>query len=98
MAKIVKLKDRESNNILPITRSTVVEMNEGISVEEKFENIEQTLRSLANLASLKPELGGEHSGFAVFDALMGRVTSLKTNYGIDNEKLYKFQKTLSRKK
>ena len=43
MAKIVKLKDRESNNILPITRSTVVEMNEGISVEEKFENIEQTL-------------------------------------------------------
>ena len=58
---------------------------------------EQTLRSLANLASLKPELGGEHSGFAVFDALMGRVTSLKTNYGIDNEKLMKFQKTLSGK-
>ena len=58
---------------------------------------EQTLRSLANLASLKPELGGEHSGFAVFDAMMGRVTSLKTNYGIDNEKLYKFQKTLSGK-
>ena len=56
---------------------------------------EQTLRSLANLASLKPELGGEHSGFAVFDALMGRVTSLKTNYGVDNEKLMKFQKTLS---
>ena len=56
---------------------------------------EQTLKSLANLASLKPELGGEHSGFAVFDALMGRVTSLKTNYGIDNEKLYKFQKTLT---
>ena len=43
MAKIVKLKDRESNNILPITMSTVVEMNEGISVEEKFENIDQTL-------------------------------------------------------
>ena len=58
---------------------------------------EQTLRSLANLASLKPELGGEHSGFAVFDAMMGRVTSLKTNYGIDNEKLMKFQKTLSGK-
>ena len=55
----------------------------------------QTLKSLANLASLKPELGGEHSGFAVFDAMMGRVTSLKTNYGIDNEKLAKFQKTLS---
>lgn len=58
---------------------------------------EQTLKSLANLASLKPELGGEHSGFAVFDAMMGRVTSLKTNYGIDNEKLMKFQKTLSGK-
>ena len=58
---------------------------------------EQTLKSLANLASLKPELGGEHSGFAVFDAMMGRVTSLKTNYGIDNEKLAKFQKTLSGK-
>ena len=43
MAKIVKLKDRKSNNILPITRSTVVEMNEGISVEEKFKNIEQIL-------------------------------------------------------
>ena len=56
---------------------------------------EQTLKSLANLASLKPELGGEHSGFAVFDAMMGRITSLKTNYGIDNEKLAKFQKTLS---
>lgn len=42
MAKVVKLKDRQSNPILPLTRSTAVEMNEGISVEEKFKNIENS--------------------------------------------------------
>lgn len=42
MAKVVKLKDRHANPILPLTRSTAVEMNEGISVEEKFKNIENS--------------------------------------------------------
>ena len=42
MAKIVKLKDRHSNPIFPLTRSTAVEMNDGMSVEEKFKNIEKS--------------------------------------------------------
>ena len=56
---------------------------------------ERLLTALNNIASLKPELGASHAGFAVFDAMLGRVTSLKTNYGIDNEKLLEFQKTLT---
>ncbi|MEX0084628.1 hypothetical protein AB2T90_19540 [Clostridium butyricum] len=58
---------------------------------------QQMMTALANLASLKPKLGAEHAGFAVFDAMAGRVTSLKTNYGIDNSMLYEFQKGLSGK-
>ena len=42
MARIVKLNDRHSNPIFPLTRSTAVEMNDGMSVEEKFKNIEQS--------------------------------------------------------
>lgn len=56
------------------------------------------LEQLANLASLKPELGAGHAGFAVFDWLNGLVTSLKRNYGIDNEVLRNYLKTLPDKK
>lgn len=61
----------------------------GINPDEKM------MTALGNLASLKPELGASHAGFAVFDAMAGRVTSLKTNYGIDNAVLSEFQKKLS---
>ena len=55
---------------------------------------ERVQRALANTASLRPELGGDHAGFAVYDALNGKISSLKMNYGITNEKLHDFYKTL----
>ena len=55
---------------------------------------ERIQRALANTASLRPDLGGDHAGFAVYDALNGDISSLKTNYGITNKKLHDFYKTL----
>ena len=55
---------------------------------------EGDLEQLANMASLKPELGAGHAGFSVFDWLNGLTTSLKRNYGIDNEVLINYLKTL----
>ena len=55
---------------------------------------ERIQRALANTASLRPDLGGDHAGFAVYDALNGKISSLKMNYGITNEKLHDFYKTL----
>lgn len=56
------------------------------------------LMQVGNLGSLKPELGAEHAGFAIFDWLNGRVTPLKTNYGIGNENLQQYLKKLPDKK
>lgn len=39
MAKVTKLKDRQNNEILPLTRATLVEMNNGISVQTAIDNI-----------------------------------------------------------
>ena len=55
---------------------------------------ERVQRALANTASLRPDLGGDHAGFAVYDALNGNISSLKNNYGITNKKLHDFYKTL----
>ena len=55
---------------------------------------ERVQKALANTASLRPDLGGDHAGFAVYDALNGDISSLKTNYGITNKKLHDFYKTL----
>lgn len=55
---------------------------------------ERIQRALANTAALRPDLGGDHAGFAVYDAINGRISSLKMNYGITNEKLHDFYKTL----
>lgn len=54
---------------------------------------ERVQKALANTASLRPDLGGDHAGFAVYDALNGDMSSLK-NYGITNKKLHDFYKTL----
>lgn len=43
MAKLVKLKDRNSNEILPLTRSTLVEMNSGESAQEKIDSLEDSI-------------------------------------------------------
>ena len=55
---------------------------------------ERVQKALANTASLRPDLGGDHAGFAVYDAINGKISSLKMNYGITNEKLHDFYKTL----
>lgn len=52
MAKVVKLKDRQSNPILPLTRSTLVEMNSGESAQEKIDSLEDSLLDIEyNLAN-----------------------------------------------
>lgn len=43
MAKKVKLKDRLGNQILPITRATTVEMNDGTNMQEKLDSIEDNI-------------------------------------------------------
>lgn len=43
MAKSVKLKDRNNNQILPITRATTVEMNDGTNMQEKLDSIEDNI-------------------------------------------------------
>ena len=43
MAKKVKLKDRNNNQILPITRATIVEMNDGTNMQEKLDSIEDNI-------------------------------------------------------
>lgn len=43
MAKPIKLKDRNSNEILPLTRSTLVEMNSGESAQEKIDSLEDSI-------------------------------------------------------
>lgn len=42
MAKVVKLKDKHANPILPITRATVVEMNDGLSLQTAYDAINST--------------------------------------------------------
>lgn len=41
MAKVVKLQDRQNNQIIPVTRSVAVEMNDGTSLENKISSIFQ---------------------------------------------------------
>lgn len=43
MAKSVKLKDRNNIQILPITRATTVEMNDGTNMQEKLDSIEDNI-------------------------------------------------------
>ena len=42
MAKPIKLKDRQSNEILPLTRATLVEMNSGVSLQTAYDGINLT--------------------------------------------------------
>ena len=43
MAKVTKLKDRHNNEIHPVTRSTLVEMNSGESAQEKIDSLEDSI-------------------------------------------------------
>lgn len=62
MAKVVKLKDRQSNPILPLTRSTLVEMNSGESAQEKIDSLEDSILdveyNLANTSLVIDESSG----------------------------------------
>ena len=55
---------------------------------------ERVQRALANTASLRPDLGGDHAGFAVYDAVNGNISSLKNNNENTKKKLHDFYKTL----
>ena len=56
----------------------------------------QDLMTILDMASVKPELGAEHAGFSIIDAMFGRTTSLKTNYMIDSKEMQKYLKKLSK--
>lgn len=43
MGKPVKLTDRQNNQILPVTRAVVVEMNSGESAQEKIDSLEDSI-------------------------------------------------------
>lgn len=57
---------------------------------------QQDLQTILGLAALKPEMGVEHVGFSLVDAMMGRTTSLKTNYMIDNKEVQSYLKSLQK--
>ena len=42
MAKKIKLRDKSANQLIPITRSTVVEMNDGMTLQTAYEGINST--------------------------------------------------------
>ena len=42
MAKAVKLKDKNENEIIPVTRASLVEMNNGVSLQTAYEGINST--------------------------------------------------------
>lgn len=42
MAKVTKFKDRQNNILLPVTRATLVEMNNGDSVQAAYDGINLT--------------------------------------------------------
>lgn len=42
MAKAVKLKDKNENEIMPVTRASLVEMNNGVSLQTAYEGINYT--------------------------------------------------------
>lgn len=62
----------------------------------KVDWTDKQLMTMLDLASLKPEMGVDHVGFSIADAMFGRTTSLKTNYMIDNKEVQKYLKTLNK--
>ena len=54
------------------------------------ETTEGQLESLLDVAATKPNLSIDHIGFALQEAIYGRISSLSMNYGINNEKLIKY--------
>lgn len=57
---------------------------------------EDDLMAMLDTASVKPDLGAEHIAFSIVDAMQGRISSLKMNYGISNEKLQEYLKSLKK--
>lgn len=54
------------------------------------ETTDEQLRSLLDAAATKPQLSIDHIGFALQEAIYGRISSLSMNYGINNDKLIKY--------
>lgn len=43
MAKKIKLRDKTGEQLIPLTRSTLVEMNSGESAQEKIDSLEDSI-------------------------------------------------------
>lgn len=86
----------DATNLAMATRFTEKEVAENAvwMLKAGVQPTQELMTQLANLASLKPQLGADHAGFVVFDSMNGRSGPLK-NYGVNNEVMYAYQKTLS---
>jgi hypothetical protein len=62
----------------------------------KINYTQDQLMTILDIASIKPELGADHVGFSIVDAMAGRSTSLKTNYMLDNKEINKYLQSLKK--
>lgn len=81
----------------PYSESGVGELQKKLA-GAKVNYTDKDLMTLLDIASIKPELGAEHVGFSIVDAMAGRSTSLKTNYMLDNKEINKYLQSLSKSK
>lgn len=79
----------------PYTESGVGELQKKLA-GAKVDYSKDDLMTLLDIASIKPELGAEHVGFSIVDAMAGRSTSLKTNYMLDNKEINKYLQSLNK--
>ena len=82
MAKKVKLKDRLGNQILPITRATTVEMNDGTNMQEKLDSIEDNILEV-NYNSGNTALVFGSSSVKYTITIMGSDTNKLSNISVD---------------
>lgn len=79
----------------PYSESGVGELQKKLA-GAKVNYTQDQLMTLLDIASIKPELGAEHVGFSIVDAMAGRSTSLKTNYMLDNKEINKYLQSLKK--
>ena len=84
MAKSVKLKDRNNIQILPITRATTVEMNDGTNMQEKLDSIEDNILEV-NYDSGNTALVFGNNGVKYMITLIGSNINRISNISVDGK-------------
>lgn len=83
MAKSVKLKDRNNNQILPITRATTVEMNDGTNMQEKLDSIEDNILEVNYDSGNTALVFGSSVKYTI--TITGSPTSILSNISVNGE-------------